>query len=131
MSDHPSVAVARESYNALAKGDLDYIRETLLADDVVFHVPGRGALKGEYRGKDEVIAYLARLGEWTGNTIQFEPESFLVGEDAVAAVIRVRAERGDRRLDDRGVQVFRVADGKIAERWSYPYDPYVLDEFFA
>ncbi|MEV4455233.1 nuclear transport factor 2 family protein [Microbispora sp. NPDC049633] len=131
MSEHPNVIVVRESYDALAKGDLDYLRGTLLADDVVFHVPGRGALAGAYRGKDEVVNYLARLGELSENTLGYEPESFLVGDDRVAAVVRVRGERGDRRLDDHGVQVFRVAEGKITERWSYPYDPYLFDEFSA
>ncbi|ETK34784.1 nuclear transport factor 2 family protein [Microbispora sp. ATCC PTA-5024] len=131
MSENPSVTIARDFYNALAKGDLDSIRSDQLADDVVFHVPGRGSLAAEYRGKDQVLGYLGRLGELTENTIRFEPDSFLLGEDTVAAVIRVRGERAGRSLDDRGVQVFKIAGGKIAERWSYPYDPYVIDEFFA
>jgi hypothetical protein len=29
------------------------------------------------------------------------------------------------------VHLFRIADGKISERWSYPQDPYATDEFFA
>ena len=131
MSEHPDVVVVRESYNALANGDLDHLSDALLTDDVVFHVPGRGALSGEYRGKDEVVNYLTKLGEKTGNTFGYEPDSFLAGDGKVAALIRVRSERGDRRMEDHGVQVFRVVDGKIAERWSYPYDPYLLDEFYA
>ncbi|WP_211589974.1 nuclear transport factor 2 family protein [Microbispora sp. H11081] len=123
--------VVRETYDALAKGNLDDLRGSLLADDVVFHVPGRGALAGDYRGKDEVLNYLTRLGELSGNTMGYEPESFLVDGDRVAAMVRVRGERGDRRLEDHGVHMFRVSDGKITERWSYPYDPYLFDEFSA
>ncbi len=131
MSEHPNVLVVRETYDALAKGNLDDLRGSLLADDVVFHVPGRGALAGDYRGKDEVLNYLTRLGELSGNTMGYEPESFLVDGDRVAAMVRVRGERGDRRLEDHGVHMFRVSDGKITERWSYPYDPYLFDEFSA
>jgi uncharacterized protein len=131
MSEHPNVAIARETYVALAKGDVDYIRDRLLADDVVFHVPGRGALVGDYRGKDEVVRYLTRYNELTGGSIRLEPEEFLSGENHVAALVHARGERGGRVLDDRGMHLFRISNGKIGERWSYPQDPYTTDEFFA
>ncbi|MCG5219792.1 nuclear transport factor 2 family protein [Streptosporangium soli] len=130
MSEHPLSALARNSYDALAKGDLDSI-SPLLTDDVVFHVPGRGPLAGDYRGKEEVLRYLKQLIESTDNTLRFEPESFLVGDDHVAAILQIQGERGGKNLDDRGLQVFKSRDGKISERWSYPQDPYTADEFFA
>ncbi len=131
MSEHPNVALARESYDALAKGDIDYIRDRLLAEDVVFHVPGRGPLVGDYRGKDEVVRYLTRYTELTGGSIRLEPQEFLSGENHVAALVHARGERGGRVLDDHGMHLFRITNGKISERWSYPQDLYSTDEFFA
>ncbi|GIH75112.1 nuclear transport factor 2 family protein [Planobispora longispora] len=131
MLDHPNNLLARESYDALAKGDVAHIRDNLLADDVVFHVPGGGPLAGEYRGKDEVAGYLTRLVELAGGALRMEPESFLVDEEHSAALLRIRGERDGRVLDERGVQVFRFRDDKIVERWSYPPDPRSGDEFFA
>ncbi|MEU6740181.1 nuclear transport factor 2 family protein [Streptosporangium sandarakinum] len=131
MSEHPNAGVVRSAYDALAKNDLDHVRDSLLADDVVFHVPGRGALAGDHRGKEEVIGYLRRLGEVTKGALRFEPEAFLADDDRVAAILRVVGERGGRVLDERGVHVFRVADGRITERWSFPQDSYAVDEFLA
>ncbi len=131
MPENPNVTLARESYDALAKGDLDYVRDHLLADDVVFHVPGRGPLVGDYRGKDEVLGYLTQYGELTGGAIRLEPQEFLTSEDHVAALVHARGERDGRLLDDRGVHLFRISNGKISERWSYPQDLYTTDEFFA
>jgi ketosteroid isomerase-like protein len=131
MSENPNVAIARESYDALAKGDLDYIRDRLLADEVVFHVPGRGPLVGDYRGKDEVVRYLTQYSDLAGSAVRLEPQEFLSGEDHVAALVHARGERDGRVLDDRGVHLFRISNGKISERWSYPQDLYSTDAFFA
>ncbi|MBG0831960.1 nuclear transport factor 2 family protein [Planomonospora sp. ID67723] len=130
MSEHPNIAVVRDSYEALAKGDLDRFRDDLLADDVTFHIPGRGALAGDYRGKAAVADYLSRFVE-LGGVLRFEPDAFLSDDSQVAALLRIRGEREGRILDERGVHVFRVTDGKISERWSFPQDTYVVDEFFA
>ncbi|MEU9884508.1 nuclear transport factor 2 family protein [Sphaerisporangium sp. NPDC051011] len=130
MSAQPDITTAKASYEAIIKGDLDYVRDNLLADDVVFHVPGQGKLAGDYRGKAEVVGYLARLVDVTGNTMRYEPDAFLTDEDRVAVMLRITGERGGKTLDERGVHVFRLVDGKIAERWSFPQDSYVIDEFF-
>ncbi|MGN9838199.1 nuclear transport factor 2 family protein [Nonomuraea sp. H19] len=131
MAEHPHLAIASGFYDALAKGDLDHLRDQLLADDVVFHVPGRGPLARDYTGKEAVLGYLAGLAQATSGTLRLEPERFLAGEDHVAAVLRIHAERDGRTLDDHGMQLLRIADGKISERSSYPHNPYAVDEFFA
>ncbi|MFC5827012.1 nuclear transport factor 2 family protein [Nonomuraea insulae] len=131
MAEHPHITVASGFYDALAKGDLDDLRDRLLTDDVVFHVPGRGPLARDYQGKQEVLGYLAQLSKATTGTLRLEPEDYLAGEDRVAAVLRIRGERDGRSLNDHGMQLFRITDGKISERSSYPHDPYSVDEFFA
>src|SRR6266566_10040087 len=94
-----NINVARDSYDALAKGDMDYLRDQLLSDDVIFHVPGRGPLAGDHQGKDAVLRYLAQCAERTGATIRFEPQDFLAGQDHAAVLVRVRGERDGRALD--------------------------------
>jgi ketosteroid isomerase-like protein len=131
MTEHPHITVASSFYDALAKGDLDDLRDRLLTDDVVFHVPGRGPMARDYRGKDEVLAYLHKLSQSTTGTLRLEPEDYLVGDDSVAVVLRISGERDGRSLNDHGLQLFRVTGGRISERSSYPHDPYSVDEFFA
>ncbi|UBU18076.1 nuclear transport factor 2 family protein [Nonomuraea gerenzanensis] len=130
MTEHSHITVASGFYDALAKGDLDVLRD-LLTDDVVFHVPGRGPMARDYRGKEEVLGYLSRLAEAASGGLRLEPEDFLAGGDRVAAVLSIRGERDGRTLNDHGLQLFRLSGGRISERTSYPYDPYSVDEFFA
>ena len=129
MNEEAAITTVRDVYASFARGDLEYVREALLADEVVFHVPGRGTLAGDYHGKDEVINYLAKVAE--AGTVRMEPTAFLVGDGHIAAVIDVEGERDDRRLYERGMQLFRLTDGKIGERWSYPPESYAADEYFA
>ncbi|WP_405146015.1 nuclear transport factor 2 family protein [Sphaerisporangium sp. NBC_01403] len=131
MSEHPNVNPARESYDAIAKGDLDYIRDNLLAEDVVFHVPGQGSLAGDHTGKADVLTYLGKLGDQTESSLRYDPDAFLADDEHVAVLLRIRGNRDGKILDGRGVHVFRIVDGKIAERWSFPYDSYVIDDFFS
>ncbi|WP_043622834.1 nuclear transport factor 2 family protein [Nonomuraea candida] len=130
MTEHPYVSVINSFYDALAKGDLDVLRD-LLTDDAVFHVPGRGPMAKDYTGKEEVLAYLTRLAKAASGGLRLEPEEYLAGNDRVAAVLSIHGERDGRTLNDHGLQLFRLVDGKISERSSYPYDPYSVDEFFA
>ncbi|HEX6472151.1 MAG TPA: nuclear transport factor 2 family protein [Streptosporangiaceae bacterium] len=131
MSDHPNAALARDAYAAIAKGDLDALRGQLLADDVVFHIPGHGPLGGDRHGKDEVLRFVAQLNERTKGGLQLEPYAILTNDDYAAALVRVKGQREGKALQDTGVHVFRIAGGKIAERWSYPGDLYKTDDFFA
>lgn len=128
MSEDPGVSIVRGSYEAFEKKDLDQLRD-LLADDVVYHVPGRGPLAGTYRGKEEVAGYLAKVAG--AGTLELQPTLYLAGEGYVSVVLDIAGERGERRLDERGMQLFRLTDGKISERWSYPPESYSGDEYFA
>nr|BFE85238.1 hypothetical protein GCM10020093_078390 [Planobispora longispora] len=130
MLDHPNNLLARESYDALAKGDVAHIRDNLLADDVVFHVPGGGPLAGEYRGKDEVAGYLTRLVELAGGALRMEPESFLVDEEHSAALLRIRgnATVASWTRGGPGVPVPRRQDRRALELSAGPRSG---DEFFA
>ncbi|MEO3872184.1 nuclear transport factor 2 family protein [Nonomuraea sp. B12E4] len=130
MTENPHISVASGFYDALAKGDLDILRG-LLTDDVVFHVPGRGPMARDYSGKEAVLGYLSHLAEATTSTLRLEPQDYLAGSDRVAVVLTIHGERDGRTLNDHGLQLFRLSDGKISERSSFPYDPYSVDEFFA
>jgi len=54
MAEHPNVERFRRLYEAFSKGDVDTIREAL-ADDLVWHVPGRHRFSGD-RNKVETMA---------------------------------------------------------------------------
>jgi ketosteroid isomerase-like protein len=131
VSEHANATLTRDTYAAIAKGDLDFIRGELLTDDVVFHVPGHGPLGGDRQGKDEVLQFIGQVDERMGGGLKVEPYAILANDEYSVALVRIRGEREGKALEDTGVHVFRIVQGKIAERWSYPGDLYKTDDFFA
>jgi hypothetical protein len=59
---HPNEALLRREYEARAAGDDSGIADGL-ADDVVWHVPGRSVIAGDYRGRDQVMGYVRKRRE--------------------------------------------------------------------
>src|SRR6266487_5323652 len=57
---HPNEDLLRKGYEAFASYDLDTI-QALFADDVVFHIPGKNPVSGDYKGKDEVFGFFAKM----------------------------------------------------------------------
>jgi ketosteroid isomerase-like protein len=127
---HPNEDLARRGYEAFATGDMATLDE-LFADDIVWHSPGRNELSGTFRGKDEVFANLQKNMELTGGTFRLDIHALVADDEHAVALLRARAERDGKTLDDNTVQVFHIKDGKVTESWLNPSDAYASDEFWA
>ncbi len=128
---HPNEDLARRGYAAFAAGDMATL-DDLFADDIVWHVSGRGPLSGDYEGKEAVIAYFGRLAQETGGNFRIELHDMLANDEHVVALTAASGERQGRSLDNaRGVQVFHIRDGKVTESWFHSGDQYADDEFFS
>lgn len=115
---------------AMAAGDLDGVR-AVLADDAVWHQPGANPLSGDHVGPDAILAHLARFMQLSHGTFTLETESAVPAGDLVVTTIRFAAQRdGLTPLDQRGADVFRVADGRIAEVWLISEDQATEDAFW-
>ncbi len=130
MSEHPNVQRMRDGYDAFSKGDLAALRE-ILTEDVVWHVPGRTSLSGDYEGIEAVLAFFGRTMEITGGSFRVEPRSLLSDDSYGAAPVTVTAHRGDKHLDVMNVQMARWRNGRVAEFWDTATDPDALEDFFA
>jgi hypothetical protein len=83
--------VAQLLASHLGHSDFDKFVE-LLSPDVTYRVGGNHALAGTFRGPDEVLAHIKRLVGSTGETYDaFKWEDWLVGDNHVAALVRVHA----------------------------------------
>src|SRR5437867_1312142 len=127
---HPNEELFQQIFDAFSNGDMDLFA-SLLPDDAVFHFPGRGPLAGDHRGKDQVLAVLAKQTELTGGTFRMERHDILANDEHAVALVMVRAERGGKTWEDNAVLVSHFKDGKVAETWLHPGDQYVGDEFFS
>jgi len=115
---------------AFNRGDLAALGESV-APDVVYRIPGRATVSGEFHGIDEVIGAFQRLRKESGDTISVAPERVLSDGDTVMFTARVTAEHGGRSLDVLNAYAFRFRDGKLADGRLFPSDLHAIEAFFS
>jgi uncharacterized protein len=124
--EHPNVVVYGRTADAFRARDFDAIR-SLVAENVVWHVPGRNPMAGEIRGLDELVAWLGRVSE-LGFTLR---EHDVLGNDEhVCALSYMGARRPGVDIEIRVTSVFHYRDGRQVERWMYPEDMVAWDAIF-
>jgi 2'-5' RNA ligase len=103
----------------------------LLAEDVVWHVPGASAIAGEHRGVDAVLGYFRRRREMTDATFQVTVHGAAMIAGRVVQLAGGRAMRAGAEVGWETVGVFRVAGGRIAECWLIPFDQPAFDRIWS
>jgi uncharacterized protein len=121
--------LARQS-EMYAGGDLAPVEE-LLAEDVVWHVPGTSPIAGDHQGREAVTGYFRLRRELAGGVIAVARGGETHHEEALAQLADGRASLGGREVGWRTTGVYRVAEGKIAEAWLVPLDQEHFDRVWA
>jgi ketosteroid isomerase-like protein len=104
----------------------------LLDPDVEWHVPGRNAIAGDYRGIEQVMAYFARRRDHAARTFRMHPGDVLVGEgDRVAVLTDGIATIGGRDERWSTVGLYRFDGDRIAGCWLLPLDAAAFDRIWA
>ena len=122
-------ALARRIFDAFARKQ-GFALRGLFGEDAVWTVPGRGAMAGTYRGRDEIFRFLARLPKETDGTYSSRLIDVLASDDRAAALYRASGERRGRQLDLDQVLLFTIADGVVTEVVALPSDPDAFEEFW-
>ena len=117
----------REMY---AGGDLPPVEE-LLAENVVWHVPGTSPIAGDYRGREAVSGYFRLRRELAGGAIRIAKGGQADHDEALVQLADGRAPLGGREVGWRTAGVYRAADGRIAEAWLVPLDQEHFDRVWA
>lgn len=130
MTEHPNLAAARAGYEAFATGDMAAIGE-LVADDIIWHVPGDNSLSGDYLGKEAVFNMFGRLRQETDGTFKNEIHDILANDDHGVALVTTTLTRNGESFSDQSVHVFHMSDGKMTEFWNFPRNQRVIDNAWA
>lgn len=112
---HVTPELVGKAYAALATGKKEEIAK-YWAEDMVWLVPGHNPLSGWYHGRDAFIAFMAKVGELSGNSFNMEAITVMVNDDYSTDVTRnmgVRAGNPDIKLDIDVAHVLRWRDGKV------------------
>lgn len=115
-------------YLAAAKeGDWDTAL-AYLAEDIVFHIPGRSTFAGDQRGKDAAAEYIRTIRDhYRGGEIELELIDMLASEERVALLVRERFHGDGEPVEIRRANVYRVRDDAIVEISIYEADQYTVD----
>ena len=111
MSD--TIDVVQRFNEAFGSHDVDRIMD-LMTDDVVFESTDPAPDGVRHVGAEAVRAVWTQLFA-AAPQARFETEELFAADDR--AVVRWRFEWGDGHV--RGVDVMRVRDGKVSEKFSY------------
>jgi ketosteroid isomerase-like protein len=125
-----NAALIGSAYAAFARGDVP-AAFAIFADDILWHVPGRGPLSRDYRGHAEVMGFFQQFMELSGGTFQIQIDDILAKGDRVVVLCTESARRGGRSWSSPQVHVWTVSDGRAAVFWQYQGDQQTEDEFWS
>jgi ketosteroid isomerase-like protein len=130
MAEHPNTVRHRQGHEAFSGGDTDTLTE-LIAEDTLWHWPGRSPVSGDCVGRDAAFARFEQLGQLSGGTARLEDHDFLGNDEHSVALGRLIASREGKTLDSTFTEVCHWRDGKIVERWMMVDDQHAYDEFWS
>ena len=104
----------------------------VLTEDIVWVVPGRNAIAGEYRGRDAVIDYFTRRRELADRSFRMHPGEVLVGDgDHVAVLTDGTATIDGVEHHWSTVGLYRLREGRVAACWLLPLDAAAFDAIWS
>jgi uncharacterized protein len=129
MADHPNLTRLREAYKAFGAGDIQAL-DDYFAEDIVWHVPGNSIVSGDYKGRDEVYGFFAKLAQETEGTFRLEVHDMLANDEHGVVLVNAVAEKDGKTLNQKVVHVMHIKDGKTTEFWGFSEDSSVAEDFY-
>jgi len=126
---HPHEELARRAYEAFANGDMATL-DSLIVDDVQWHVSGNSAISGSYDGKQATFGFFAQLSELSGGTFALDIHDIVANDDHTVVLVKTRGERNGQQLDDLDVHVIHVEDEQLVSFWSFNWDQQTSEAFW-
>jgi ketosteroid isomerase-like protein len=117
----PQREACRRTADAFRARDEEALRG-LIADDVIWHVPGKSPLAGEVRGRDSLFEWFQKLREATDGTFSLEEHDVVGNDKDVVALSRMGAVKSGLSITVQVVSVFHYRNGNQQERWFHPTD---------
>jgi len=110
-----AMKLVRRGYEAFNIGDVETLR-SILARDVLHHVPGTSPLAGTYKGIDTVLGYYGKLAEITDGTFRADLiEVHGDGKGHVNAMHQISAVRNGVKHVSRGSILFTFLGEKATD----------------
>ena len=103
----------------------------LLSPQVVWHQPGKNQFSGTKNGIAEFGAMMGGMMEKSGGTFAItHAHRYLANGDLVAIEIEFSGQREGAEVDQPGIDLLRIVNGKIVEVWLFSSNPEQEDAFW-
>jgi uncharacterized protein len=128
MSAQEDAELVRRGYEAFIAGDMEWLNGHL-HENVVWHVPGHNLTSGDYRGRENVLAFFARSVQIA--LPEFDIHDVVASDDHVVVLTTIRWRRNDNNetFEDHVGQVFHLDGGQVLEVWTMGEDLAGFDQF--
>jgi len=130
MAAGANAVLIKNAYDAFSRGDIPGAMAAF-ADDIVWHVPGRGPLSHDYRGQAEVLGFFGHFTELSHGTFRLQVDEVLAKGDRVVVLCTESAQRAGRSWLAPQVHVWTVKNGKATAFREYEGDEQGDDEFWS
>ena len=127
---HDNKKLIEGAYTAFAQGDIPTVIQAL-DEEILWHVPGRGPLSGDYNGHEAVLGFFKHFMELSSGTFRIQVNDVLANETRVIVLVTESAERNGRKWSSPQVHAWTVKDGKATVFWQYQGDQQTEDEFWS
>ena len=130
MSEHPNAVLAREAFDAIVRGDTDWL-VAHMDPEVVLHQGGRFPTAGTYTGRDAVFGHMLEFFSLVDFSMKIAVHDIAATDEHAVSLVQVSVDHQGRHLDFDEVHIWHIHAGKAIEMWAVPKDPYAVDSFFA
>ncbi|NNH63268.1 nuclear transport factor 2 family protein [Rhizobium laguerreae] len=125
-----TIDIGKAYIKAVQTGDQAMLGE-LLSPQVIWHQPGNNQFSGTKNGIAEFGAMMGAMMAKSGGSFAItHGHRYLANGDLVAIEIEFAGQREGAKVDQPGIDLLRVQDGKIVEVWLFSSDPEEEDQFW-
>ena len=125
-----NAALIAGAYDAFSRADLQTVFAAF-AEDIFWHVPGRGPLSRDYRGHAEVRGFFDHFMRLSGGTFRLRVDEVFAKGDRVVVLCTETAQRGGRNWASSNIHLWTVRDGRAIAFREYEGDEHGEDEFWS
>jgi uncharacterized protein len=129
-AEETNAALIVSAYEAFSRGNIQSVL-TILAEDILWHVPGRGPLSRDYRGPDEVLGFFDHFMRLSDGTFRVQIDEIFAAGDRVVILCTETGRRGGRSWSSPQVHVWTIKDGRATAFRQYQGDQQAEDEFWS
>ena len=125
-----NIALVRKGFEAFNKGDAATL-SGIMTPDCVQHMAGDSRFTGDHKGRDNLLAMYAEMGELTDGTMQAVLSEVYASDHGAVALYTAKGQRNGKKLDEKYALVFHIVDGKVTDLDDTPLNGEVNGAFWA